>query len=274
MDSPSVPSSFSGSKHAKKEDDDHTHKAASREKEVEKGKEKEMRGFERDRTTSHLDDHHHDEGEREGIGGWILEEGRQENVTLVREKRAGFGGWISDSAENSKEESGQCSFQRDDATKSDIQTLQTSEGTFDKQASSVASTLRRRRSRWEPQPLEAREGQEASESSEKRRKSCWSAEESKPLVQLPDFVKDLTSGISKYQKFLIWMQNFGLDLDVDSASNPAVVQMLEKLGWIWNVGNVGVGLDFDMAWTLDKSLAGLDAVTDVDVAIVGVVLEY
>ncbi|MCO5583948.1 hypothetical protein L7F22_037866 [Adiantum nelumboides] len=146
-------------------------------------------------------------GEREGIGGWILEEGQQENVTLVREERAGFGGWISDSAENSKEESAQCSSQRDDATESDIQTLQASEGTSDKQAlqasegtsdkqaSSVASTSRRRRSRWEPQPPEAGEGQEASESGKKRRKSRWSAEESKPLVQLPDFVKELTGGM-------------------------------------------------------------------------------
>ncbi|KAI5073229.1 hypothetical protein GOP47_0011242 [Adiantum capillus-veneris] len=65
MDSPSLPSSSSGSKHAKKEldkDDDHIRKASSREKEAEKGKEKEMRGSERDRPASHLDDDHHDEG--------------------------------------------------------------------------------------------------------------------------------------------------------------------------------------------------------------------
>ncbi|MCO5547735.1 hypothetical protein L7F22_001186 [Adiantum nelumboides] len=61
MDSPSVPSSSFGSKHAKKEDDDHTCKAASREKEAEKGKENKMHGSERDIPTTHLDDDHHDE---------------------------------------------------------------------------------------------------------------------------------------------------------------------------------------------------------------------
>lgn len=63
MDSPSLPSSSSGSKHSKKEldkDDDHSRKAPSREKEADKGKEKEMRNSERDRPTSHLDDDHHD----------------------------------------------------------------------------------------------------------------------------------------------------------------------------------------------------------------------
>ncbi|KAH7446550.1 hypothetical protein KP509_01G061600 [Ceratopteris richardii] len=63
MDSPSLPSSSSGSKHSKKEiekDEDYNRKSASKEKEAEKGKEKEMRSADRDRGTPHLDDDHHD----------------------------------------------------------------------------------------------------------------------------------------------------------------------------------------------------------------------
>ncbi|MCO5604238.1 hypothetical protein L7F22_058401 [Adiantum nelumboides] len=69
MDSPSVPLSSSGSKHAKKADDYHTRKATYRGKEVEKGKEKEMRGSKRDKPTSLLDDHHHDESKCSSCAG-------------------------------------------------------------------------------------------------------------------------------------------------------------------------------------------------------------
>lgn len=63
MDSPSLPSSSSGSKHAKKEldrDDDHSRKPPVREKEADKGKEKESRSAERERAAPFLDDDHHD----------------------------------------------------------------------------------------------------------------------------------------------------------------------------------------------------------------------
>eukprot|EP00250_Pteridium_aquilinum_P022187 c25318_g3_i1 orf=376-6123(+) len=63
MDSPSLPSSSSGLKHSKKEldkEDDHARKPPLREKEADKGKEKETRSAERERQAPLLDDDHHD----------------------------------------------------------------------------------------------------------------------------------------------------------------------------------------------------------------------
>ncbi|XP_042506454.1 splicing factor-like protein 1 [Macadamia integrifolia] len=54
------------------------------------------------------------------------------------------------------------------------------------------SSRRRRRSRWDP-PSES--DNQNSDSGTRKRKSRWAAEEPKPILQLPDFMKELTGGI-------------------------------------------------------------------------------
>lgn len=56
------------------------------------------------------------------------------------------------------------------------------------------TSRRRRRSRWDP-PSESNNQSGDSGSGTKKRKSRWADDEPKPLVQLPDFMKDFTGGI-------------------------------------------------------------------------------
>lgn len=143
--------------------------------------------------------------ERQGIGGWISEEGQPENVASAKEKDQGDGGWINDLQNQSSD-------LNDVGHGNDKRLLQvslndgfiqanneqTNKDSFSKEAPIAAgetSTGRRRRSRWEPQPIDDAEAHDASELGGKRRKSRWSSEEPKPLYQLPDFVKELTGGM-------------------------------------------------------------------------------
>ncbi|KAF3781977.1 Branchpoint-bridging protein [Nymphaea thermarum] len=52
----------------------------------------------------------------------------------------------------------------------------------------TATSRRRRRSRWEPQPESEGDG---AASGGRKRKSRWADDDPKPLIQLPDFMKDL-----------------------------------------------------------------------------------
>ncbi|KAJ4955090.1 hypothetical protein NE237_011873 [Protea cynaroides] len=56
------------------------------------------------------------------------------------------------------------------------------------------TSRRRRRSRWDP-PSESDNQNGDSGSGARKRKSRWAAEEPKPVLQLPDFMKELTGGI-------------------------------------------------------------------------------
>ncbi|ESR34859.1 hypothetical protein CICLE_v10004301mg [Citrus x clementina] len=59
------------------------------------------------------------------------------------------------------------------------------------------SSRRRRRSRWDPPPSESggTEGNGDSGSGTRKRRSRWADDEPKPVIQLPDFMKDFTGGI-------------------------------------------------------------------------------
>ncbi|XP_010532355.1 PREDICTED: branchpoint-bridging protein [Tarenaya hassleriana] len=62
------------------------------------------------------------------------------------------------------------------------------------------TSRRRRRSRWEPPPSELNNtisdgGTGDSSTATKKRKSRWADDEPKPVIQLPDFMKDFTGGI-------------------------------------------------------------------------------
>ncbi|KAG8390240.1 hypothetical protein BUALT_Bualt01G0063200 [Buddleja alternifolia] len=64
-----------------------------------------------------------------------------------------------------------------------------------------ASSRRRRRSRWDPPPSESSNdgaggaGDGNSGTGGRKRKSRWADDEPKPVIQLPDFMKDFTGGI-------------------------------------------------------------------------------
>ncbi|KAK8530832.1 hypothetical protein V6N13_030767 [Hibiscus sabdariffa] len=76
----------------------------------------------------------------------------------------------------------------------------THSGTTDKDCSGgeeETSSRRRRRSRWDP-PSDSNENQNGNGvtgSGNKKRKSRWADDEPKPVIQLPDFMKDFTGGI-------------------------------------------------------------------------------
>lgn len=62
------------------------------------------------------------------------------------------------------------------------------------------SSRRRRRSRWDPPPSEsgndgAGDGNSGTGTGGRKRKSRWADDEPKPVIQLPDFMKDFTGGI-------------------------------------------------------------------------------
>nr|XP_016461975.1 PREDICTED: branchpoint-bridging protein-like [Nicotiana tabacum] len=59
------------------------------------------------------------------------------------------------------------------------------------------SSRRRRRSRWDPPPTEdgTSGGDGGSGTGGRKRKSRWADDEPKPVIQLPDFMKDFTGGI-------------------------------------------------------------------------------
>ncbi|XP_009802234.1 splicing factor-like protein 1 [Nicotiana tabacum] len=59
------------------------------------------------------------------------------------------------------------------------------------------SSRRRRRSRWDPPPTEdgTGGGDRGSGTGGRKRKSRWADDEPKPVIQLPDFMKDFTGGI-------------------------------------------------------------------------------
>ncbi|XP_052185123.1 splicing factor-like protein 1 [Diospyros lotus] len=59
------------------------------------------------------------------------------------------------------------------------------------------SSRRRRRSRWDPPPSDSNDGAACSDGTGtggRKRKSRWADEEPKPVIQLPDFMKDFTGG--------------------------------------------------------------------------------
>ncbi|XVF49391.1 hypothetical protein PTKIN_Ptkin04bG0007900 [Pterospermum kingtungense] len=76
----------------------------------------------------------------------------------------------------------------------------THSGTIDRDCSGgeeETSSRRRRRSRWDP-PSDSNHNQSGNDetgSGAKKRKSRWADDEPKPVVQLPDFMKDFTGGI-------------------------------------------------------------------------------
>ncbi|XP_044505633.1 splicing factor-like protein 1 [Mangifera indica] len=62
------------------------------------------------------------------------------------------------------------------------------------------TSRRRRRSRWDPPPSESGTGDQGNNNNDsgtgtKKRKSRWADDEPKPVIQLPDFMKDFTGGI-------------------------------------------------------------------------------
>ncbi|KAA8533887.1 hypothetical protein F0562_031404 [Nyssa sinensis] len=59
------------------------------------------------------------------------------------------------------------------------------------------TSRRRRRSRWDPPPTESNEGggSDGGSAGKRKRKSRWADDEPKPVIQLPDFMKDFTGGI-------------------------------------------------------------------------------
>ncbi|XP_031281201.1 splicing factor-like protein 1 [Pistacia vera] len=62
------------------------------------------------------------------------------------------------------------------------------------------TSRRRRRSRWDPPPSESGSGDQANNNNDsgsgtRKRKSRWADDEPKPVIQLPDFMKDFTGGI-------------------------------------------------------------------------------
>ncbi|GER49937.1 splicing factor-related [Striga asiatica] len=59
------------------------------------------------------------------------------------------------------------------------------------------SSRRKRRSRWDPLPSESASGtgDDNSGNGSRKRKSRWADDEPKPVVQLPEFMKELTGGI-------------------------------------------------------------------------------
>lgn len=150
--------------------------------------------------------------EREGIGGWICDEGQQDQ-TVSKDERLGVGGWISDvqdqvwkdsvhyeQVERGFKEGDGDTKVGDDYLQERRQTTvyrgdERGEGLSQLEnettgSAGEASTGKKRRSRWEPG-----ETQDSVESGAKRRKSRWAAEEPNPLlgqIQLPDFVKELT----------------------------------------------------------------------------------
>ncbi|KAJ4706630.1 branchpoint-bridging protein-like [Melia azedarach] len=76
----------------------------------------------------------------------------------------------------------------------------THSGTTDKDQSGgeeETTSRRRRRSRWDPPPSESGslENNNDSGSGTRKRKSRWADDEPKPVIQLPDFMKDFTGGI-------------------------------------------------------------------------------
>lgn len=123
--------------------------------------------------------------EREGIGGWISEEAQQDNGVAGREERQGVGGWINDVPDHGSGASGE--------KESSLTNASPSQGV----SMGETSMGRKRRSRWEPQPEGESEAQDTAESGGKRRKSRWSAEDPKSIlnqIQLPGLVKELAGG--------------------------------------------------------------------------------
>ncbi|KAL3652321.1 hypothetical protein CASFOL_002002 [Castilleja foliolosa] len=57
------------------------------------------------------------------------------------------------------------------------------------------SSRRRRRSRWDPPPSESTSDVNSGTTGGRKRKSRWADDEPKPLIPLPDFMKDFTGGI-------------------------------------------------------------------------------
>ncbi|KAK3221092.1 hypothetical protein Dsin_015062 [Dipteronia sinensis] len=59
------------------------------------------------------------------------------------------------------------------------------------------TSRRRRRSRWDPPPSDSADQNNNSDSGNgtRKRKSRWADDEPKPVIQLPDFMKDFTGGI-------------------------------------------------------------------------------
>ncbi|KAL5744262.1 hypothetical protein ACOSQ2_027378 [Xanthoceras sorbifolium] len=59
------------------------------------------------------------------------------------------------------------------------------------------TSRRRRRSRWDPPPSDSADQNNNSDSGSgtRKRKSRWADDEPKPVIQLPDFMKDFTGGI-------------------------------------------------------------------------------
>ncbi|CAN4095104.1 unnamed protein product [Withania somnifera] len=57
------------------------------------------------------------------------------------------------------------------------------------------TSRRRRRSRWDPPPTESNNDNNGTQGNERKRKSRWADDEPKPVIQLPDFMKDFAGGI-------------------------------------------------------------------------------
>ncbi|KAL6006210.1 Splicing factor 1 [Asimina triloba] len=57
------------------------------------------------------------------------------------------------------------------------------------------TSRRKRRSRWDPQPGSENQSGDAAGSGGRKRRSRWADDEPKPVIQLPDFMKEFTGGM-------------------------------------------------------------------------------
>ncbi|CAN6442250.1 unnamed protein product [Victoria cruziana] len=99
----------------------------------------------------------------------------------------------------------------------------------------TATSRRRRRSRWEPQPDSENDGAAAGG---RKRKSRWADDDPKPLIQLPDFMKDLAELDPEVQSLNLRLLEIsrllqsGLPLDdrPEGARSPSPEPLYDNMG--------------------------------------------
>ncbi|GFP80790.1 branchpoint-bridging protein [Phtheirospermum japonicum] len=104
-----------------------------------------------------------------------------------------------------------------------------------------ASSRRRRRSRWDPPPSESTTDVNSGTTGGRKRKSRWADDEPKPIIPLPDFMKDFTGGIefdpviqalnSRLREISCKMQS-GMPLDdrPEGARSPSPEPLYDTMG--------------------------------------------
>ncbi|KAH7683172.1 splicing factor 1 protein [Dioscorea alata] len=100
------------------------------------------------------------------------------------------------------------------------------------------SSRRRRRSRWDPQP-DSEQNADGSGSGARKRKSRWADEEPKPVVQLPDFMKDFTADLDPEVQVLnarlleinrLFQSGMALDDRPEGARSPSPEPIYDNMG--------------------------------------------